>query len=71
MAFSSLREVLHVGFMNEKPEDEQCSALANTLKLKEYDSQSDFRSWSLDKEVQSHFVSDLVACRTVSKIFIN
>lgn len=65
MAFSSLKEVLHVGFMNEQ-EGARCPLSSGGLKLKQYNSSADFRSWALDKKEQSHFVADLVACRVVS-----
>lgn len=65
MAFSTLKEVLHVGFMNDQ-EDPRCPLSSGGLKLKQYSSSADFRSWALDKKEQSHFVADLVACRVVS-----
>ncbi|KAL5284636.1 hypothetical protein ACFFRR_006757 [Megaselia abdita] len=62
MAFSSLKEVLHVGFMNDQ-ESARCPLSSGGLKLKQYNSSADFRSWALDKKEQSNFVADLVACR--------
>lgn len=61
MAFSTQKDFFHVPFMNEDVEYE-CKRAC--VKLKTYESTVDDRSWAIDDQKQSRFLSDLVTCQT-------